>query len=81
MHKGMAILKGSLRTRTSVLMQNKTTLYLKFIPIHISRINLIDAVKPTPRFLSLSMSELLKTQDFIRYWWITYDTDENLPKK
>ena len=56
---------------------NKTTLYLKLIPIHISRWDLLDAVKPTPGFLGLSMSEPLKTQDFVRYAWVTYDTDEN----
>jgi len=56
---------------------NKTTLYLKLIPIHISRWDLLDAVKPTPGFLGLSMSEPLKTQEFVRYAWVTYDTDEN----
>ena len=56
---------------------NKTTLYLKLIPIHISRWDLLDAVKPTPGFLGLSMSEPLKTQDFVRYAWVTYDSDEN----
>ena len=59
---------------------NKTTLYLKLIPTHISRWELLDAVRPTPGFLGLSMSEPLKTQEFIRYAWVTYDTDENCQK-
>jgi len=59
---------------------NKNTLYLKLIPTHISRWELLDAVHPTPGFLGLSMSEPLKTQDFVRYAWVTYDTDENCQK-
>lgn len=59
---------------------NKATLYLKLIPTHISRWELLDAVKPTPGFMGLSMSEPLKTQEFVRYAWVTYDTDENCKK-
>jgi hypothetical protein len=56
---------------------NKNTLYLKLIPKHISRWELLDVVYPTPGFLGLSMSEPLKTQDFVRYAWVTYDSQEN----
>jgi hypothetical protein len=59
---------------------NKATLYLKLIPTNISRWELLDAVQPTPGFLGLSMSEPLKTQDFVRYAWVTYDTEENCQK-
>ena len=59
---------------------NKATLYLKLIPTHISRWELLDTVKPTPGFMGLSMSEPLKTQDFVRYAWVTYDTEENCQK-
>lgn len=59
---------------------NKSTLYLKLIPTHISRWELLDTVKPTPGFMGLSMSEPLKTQDFVRYAWVTYDNDENCQK-
>lgn len=59
---------------------NKNTLYLKLIPIHISRWELLDAVRPTPGFLGLSMSEPLKTQEFVRYAWVSYDSEENCQK-
>jgi len=59
---------------------NRMTLYLKLIPIHISRWDLLDAIKSTPGFLGLSMSEPLRSQDFVRYAWVTYDTDENCQK-
>jgi hypothetical protein len=56
---------------------NSMTLYLKNIPIFVSRWDLIEQIKETKGFVSLSMSEPLKAQEFERYAWITYDSDEN----
>lgn len=56
---------------------NAKTLYLKQIPVNISRWALLDEVKNTPGFVSLSMSEPLKSYDFERYAWVTYDSEEN----
>ena len=59
---------------------NKNTLFLKQIPVKVSRWDLLDTIKSTPGFISLSMSEPLRSQDFVRYAWVTYDSDENLEK-
>lgn len=59
---------------------NSVTLYLKAIPASISRQDVFNEVKHTPGFVSLSLSEPLKTQDFVRYAWVSYDTEENCAK-
>jgi hypothetical protein len=43
----------------------------------VSRWELLEVVRQTKGFVSLSMSEPLKAQDFERYAWISYDSDEN----
>ena len=59
---------------------NSVTLYLKAIPVTISRWDVLNEVKHTPGFVSLSLSEPLKTQDFVRYAWVSYDSEENCSK-
>lgn len=59
---------------------NCVTLYLKAIPVTISRWDVLNEVKHTPGFVSLSLSEPLKTQDFVRYAWVSYDSEENCSK-
>lgn len=59
---------------------NKHTLFLKQIPINVSRWDLLDTIKSTSGFIALSMSEPLRSQDFVRYAWVTYDSDENVDK-
>jgi len=59
---------------------NSVTLYLKAIPVSISRQEVLNEVKHTPGFVSLSLSEPLKSQDFVRYAWVSYDTEENCAK-
>lgn len=56
---------------------NSMTLYLNSIPPIISRSELLKVVQKTPGFIGLSLSEPLKSQKFIRYGWISYDSDEN----
>ncbi len=53
------------------------TLYLRTIPVNVSRWELLTEIKTTPGFVSLSLSEPLKNQNFVRYGWITYDSQEN----
>jgi len=53
---------------------------LKAIPVKISRWDVLDKVKHTPGFVSLSLSEPLKTQEFVRYAWVSYDSEENCAK-
>jgi hypothetical protein len=50
------------------------------LPVTISRWDVLNEVKHTPGFVSLSLSEPLKTQDFIRYAWVSYDSEENCAK-
>lgn len=40
----------------------------------------MNEVKHTPGFVSLSLSEPLKNQDFVRYAWVSYDTEDNCAK-
>lgn len=56
---------------------NSMTLYLKSIPKNVSRWELLDLVKESRGFISLSLSDPLRTQDFERYAWVSYDSDEN----
>jgi hypothetical protein len=56
---------------------NSMTLFLKTIPVNISRWDLINVVKSSPGFVSLSMSEPLKSQSFCRFAWVLYDTEEH----
>lgn len=41
------------------------------------RLDILNVVKSTPGFVSFSMSEPLKTQNFTRYGWLCYNTEEN----
>ena len=59
---------------------NSMTLHLKAVPVAISRWELLELVKTTPGFVALSLSEPLQTQDFVRYAWISYDSEENCGK-
>lgn len=56
---------------------NSMTLYLKQIPKNVSRLELLDLVKESRGFVSLSLSDPLRTQDFERYAWVSYDSEEN----
>jgi hypothetical protein len=57
---------------------NSMTLYLRQIPKSLSRWDLLEKIRSqTQGFISLSMSEPLKTQDFERYAWISFDSDNN----
>ena len=53
------------------------TLNLKAIPKNVSKWELLDLVKETRGFISLSLSDPLRTQDFERYAWVSYDSEEN----
>eukprot|EP00361_Fabrea_salina_P003326 CAMPEP_0202427462 /NCGR_PEP_ID=MMETSP1345-20130828/1684_1 /ASSEMBLY_ACC=CAM_ASM_000843 /TAXON_ID=342563 /ORGANISM="Fabrea Fabrea salina" /LENGTH=453 /DNA_ID=CAMNT_0049038187 /DNA_START=106 /DNA_END=1467 /DNA_ORIENTATION=+ len=55
---------------------NSMTLFLKTIPVNISRWDLLSVVKTSPGFVSLSMSEPLKSQGFSRFAWVLYDSEQ-----
>lgn len=56
---------------------DKLTLFAYQIPKNISRFQLINIVKKLPGFISLSMSEPIKNQNYCRYCWFTFDSEEN----
>lgn len=56
---------------------NSMTLFLKTIPVNISRFDLLAVVKSSPGFVSLSMSEPLKSQGFSRFAWVLYVTEDH----
>jgi len=56
---------------------DKMTLFLHQIPKNISRCDILDVLKKLPGFISMSMSEPIKNQDFVRYCWVTFDSEDN----
>jgi hypothetical protein len=59
---------------------NSMTLFLKAIPVNISRSEVLNLVKSTPGFVSLSLSDPLKNQNFVLYAWVSYDSEDNCSK-
>jgi hypothetical protein len=55
---------------------NSLTLFLKTIPTNVSRWEILDVLKNCPGFLSLSLSEPLKSQNFARFAWVLFDSEE-----
>lgn len=56
---------------------NSLTLFLKTIPTNVSRWEILDVLKNCNGFLSLSMSEPLKSQNFARFAWVLFDSEEH----
>ena len=59
---------------------NANTLYLRVVSTHISRWELTQTLAQTGGFRSLSLSEALKNQGFVRYAWVSYESQENADK-
>lgn len=56
---------------------DKLTLFLHHIPLNISRLQILEVIKKTPGFVSMSITEPLRNQNYSRYCWFTFDTEEN----
>lgn len=56
---------------------DKLTLFAYQIPRHISRFQISNIVKKLPGLVSMSMSEPIKNQNYSRYCWFTFDSEEN----
>mmetsp|Transcript_32260 Transcript_32260/g.23812 ORF Transcript_32260/g.23812 Transcript_32260/m.23812 type:complete len:117 (+) Transcript_32260:452-802(+) len=56
---------------------NACTLYFKQVPVNISRSELLEVIKQNKGFTSLSLSEPLKSQNFSRYAWVSFDSEPN----
>jgi len=59
---------------------NSLTLFIKSIPKFISRWDLEEELSKFTGFVSLSLSEPLKSQEFIRLGWILFDTEDHCNK-
>lgn len=57
---------------------DKLTLFIHQLPRNVSRWQVFDVVKKIPGFISLSLSEPIKLQNYNRYCWISFDTEDNL---
>ena len=77
------------RLHTEILMEDSTqkpyygfdpnhlTLFIKSVPKFISRWDLKEILSKIPGFVSLSLSEPLRSQDYSRFGWILFETEEN----
>jgi hypothetical protein len=54
---------------------DKMTLFLHQLPKHISRWQILDIIKKLPGFVSMSLSEPIKNQNYYRYCWVSFDTE------
>eukprot|EP01015_Nassula_variabilis_P037649 TRINITY_DN999_c0_g1_i3.p1 TRINITY_DN999_c0_g1~~TRINITY_DN999_c0_g1_i3.p1 ORF type:complete len:679 (-),score=87.66 TRINITY_DN999_c0_g1_i3:160-2196(-) len=59
---------------------NSMTLFIKTIPKHVSRWDIKESLIKVPGFISLSLSEPLKSQEYTRFGWVLFDTEENCNK-
>lgn len=59
---------------------NCMTLFIKAVPKNISRWEILETLEKVPGFLSLSLSEPLKSHDFSRFGWILFDSEDNSNK-
>lgn len=56
---------------------DKLTLFLHQVPRNVSCFKILEIVKKLPGFISMSLSDPIKNQNYVRYCWVTFDTEEN----
>ncbi len=59
---------------------DKMTLFLHQLPKHISRLSILEVLKKQDGFMTMSVSEPIKNQNYVRYVWVTFDKKENCEK-
>ena len=55
---------------------DKLTLFIHKLPRNISRWQILEEAKKVPGFLSLSLSEPIKNQNYYRYCWLSFENEE-----
>jgi len=50
------------------------------MPRNISRWQILDIVKNLPGAVSMSLSEPIKNQNYVRYCWVTFSSEESCEK-
>lgn len=56
---------------------DKMTLFLHQLPRNVSRWQILDIIKKLPGFISMSLSEPIKNQNYYRYCWVSFDSEVN----
>lgn len=56
---------------------DKMTLFIHQVPRHISKKQIIEVARKLSGFVYLSLSEPIKAQDYNRYCWLTFDSEQN----
>lgn len=59
---------------------NHQTLFIKMVPKECARRDLEKIFEGMEGFICLSLSEPLRTQDFVRFGWVIFDSDANCAK-
>lgn len=55
---------------------DKMTLFIHQLPKNISRWQILEVAKKVPGFISLSLSEPIKTQNYSRFCWLSFENEE-----
>ena len=56
---------------------DKLTLFLHQVPRNVSYSKILEIVRKLPGFISMSLSEPIRNQNYVRYCWVTFDSEEN----
>jgi hypothetical protein len=56
---------------------DRLTLFLHQVPRNLPYVKILEVVKKVPGFVSVSLSEPIRNQGYVRYCWVTFDTEEN----
>lgn len=59
---------------------NSLTLFIKAVPKNVSRQALLEIFEKLPGFASLSLSDPLRSHDFVRYGWAAFRSEEQCAK-
>lgn len=59
---------------------DKATLFIHQLPRYISKNSINDIAMKVGGFVSISLSEPIKNQNYNRYCWLTFDTEDNCSK-
>jgi hypothetical protein len=56
---------------------DKSTLFMHQIPRFISRFDILKELKHLKGFINMTVSEPMKNQNYVRYCWVSFNSEEN----
>lgn len=59
---------------------DKMTLFLHQLPRNVSRWSVLELLKKQDGFITMSLSEPIKNQNYVRFVWVTFDKKDNCEK-